>query len=104
MVDEKKEIEHFTNVLTTMATEMLATEMARDLCGQSVKCKTCVGRKSDMYFRSKLDCRYYIYAKKAIEKGYCKIPDYAMLIEKKEYEELKQARCAVSVNDSDNEK
>ena len=103
-MDINEEMEKQTEFFTAMAIEIFATDMARDICGQTVKCKTCIGRKSDMFFRSKLDCRYYIYAKKAIEKGYCKIPDDAMLIEKKEYEELKQARCAVSVNDSDNEK
>lgn len=83
-VTMEREIKQFTNVLIQMKNELDATDMARDICGEKDDCKTCVGKKGDIYFKSKLDCKYYRFAEAAVKKGYVKITEDTMVITREE--------------------
>lgn len=43
--------------------EKMIEDYARQSCGSKESCHECVGRRSDVYFRSKEQCAYYISAK-----------------------------------------
>ena len=40
--------------------EKMIEDYARQSCGSKESCHECVGRRSDVYFRSKEQCAYYI--------------------------------------------